>query len=73
LDATCTCHTCGQFSRAYLHHLNRVDEILGAHLSTLHNLHYYLALMAQMREAIASSSFEAFRARFARERAQGTD
>ena len=73
LDATCTCHTCGQFSRAYLHHLNRVDEILGAHLSTLHNLHYYLALMAQMREAIASGSFEAFRARFARERAQGTD
>ena len=73
LDASCTCHACSGFSRAYLHHLNRVDEILGAHLSTLHNLHYYLALMAQMREAISAGTFEAFRARFAAERARGTD
>ena len=39
LDERCACHTCRHFSRAYIHHLNRVDEILGAHLSTLHNLH----------------------------------
>jgi len=72
LDADCTCHTCQHFSRAYLHHLNRVDEILGAHLSTLHNLHYYLWLMNQMREAILSQRFEAFRVDFARDRAHGT-
>ena len=72
LDADCTCHTCRHFSRAYLHHLNRVDEILGAHLSTLHNLHYYLWLMNQMREAILAQRFEAFRVDFARDRAHGT-
>jgi queuine tRNA-ribosyltransferase len=72
LDADCTCHTCRHFSRAYLHHLNRVDEILGAHLSTLHNLHYYLWLMNQMREAILVQRFEAFRVDFARDRAHGT-
>ena len=42
LDATCDCYTCGHFSRAYLHHLQRVNEILGARLNTIHNLHYYL-------------------------------
>jgi queuine tRNA-ribosyltransferase len=72
LDADCTCHTCRHFSRAYLHHLNRVDEILGAHLSTLHNLHYYLWLMNQMREAILARRFEAFRVGFARDRGHGT-
>jgi queuine tRNA-ribosyltransferase len=71
LDATCGCHACRNFSRAYLHHLNRVDEILGAHLSTLHNLHYYLGLMAEAREAIEAGQFEAFRARFAADRARG--
>jgi len=73
LDPTCACHTCRHFSRAYLHHLNRVDEILGAHLATLHNLHYYLDLMRGMREAIEAGGFEAFRAGFARERARGPD
>jgi len=72
LDADCACHTCRHFSRAYLHHLNRVDEILGAHLSTLHNLHYYLWLMNRMREAILAQRFEAFRVDFARDRAHGT-
>jgi queuine tRNA-ribosyltransferase len=72
LDADCACHTCRHFSRAYLHHLNRVDEILGAHLSTLHNLHYYLWLMNQMREAILAQRFEAFRVDFARDRTHGT-
>jgi len=71
LDATCACHTCRHFSRAYLHHLNRVDEILGAHLATLHNLHYYLDLMRRMREAIEAGAFGDFRATFVRERAAG--
>ena len=71
LDATCGCHTCRTFSRAYLHHLNRTDEILGAHLSTLHNLHYYLDLMARMRAAIAEGGFASFRAAFAADRARG--
>jgi queuine tRNA-ribosyltransferase len=72
LDERCACHTCRHFSRAYIHHLNRVDEILGAHLSTLHNLHYYLELMAGMREAIGAGRFEAFRAAFHADRARGT-
>jgi queuine tRNA-ribosyltransferase len=72
LDERCACHTCRHFSRAYIHHLNRVDEILGAHLSTLHNLHYYLELMAEMREAIGAGQFEAFRAAFHADRARGT-
>jgi queuine tRNA-ribosyltransferase len=71
LDAGCGCHACRHFSRAYLHHLNRVDEILGAHLSTVHNLHYYLGLMAEVRDAIERGAFGAFRERFATDRARG--
>jgi queuine tRNA-ribosyltransferase len=71
LDETCGCHACRHFSRAYLHHLNRVDEILGAHLSTVHNLHCYLDLMARARDAIAAGGFEAFRAAFVADRARG--
>ena len=71
LDASCACHACRHFSRAYLHHLNRVDEILGAHLSTIHNLHYYLDLMRGMREAIEAGGFDAWRAAFAADRARG--
>jgi len=71
LDAGCACHACRHFSRAYLHHLNRVDEILGAHLSTIHNLHYYLELMRGMREAIEAGGFDAWRAAFAADRARG--
>jgi queuine tRNA-ribosyltransferase len=73
LDETCTCHTCRHFSRAYLHHLNRVDEILGAHLATVHNLHYYLDLMAGARAAIETGTFADFRARFASDRGRGPD
>jgi queuine tRNA-ribosyltransferase len=73
LDASCACHTCRTFSRAYLHHLNRVDEILGAHLSTIHNLHFYLDLMRGMREAIEARRFDAWRAAFAADRARGPD
>jgi queuine tRNA-ribosyltransferase len=73
LDARCACHTCRTVSRAYLHHLNRVDEILGAHLSTLHNLHFYLELMRGMREAIALGRFDAWVAAFHADRARGPD
>ena len=52
LDEACGCHTCRNFSRAYLHHLQRINEILGAHLNTLHNLYYYQELMRGLRDAI---------------------
>jgi queuine tRNA-ribosyltransferase len=54
LDETCPCYTCRHFSRAYLHHLQRANEILGARLNTIHNLFYYLQLMRELREAIAA-------------------
>jgi queuine tRNA-ribosyltransferase len=69
LDGTCGCYTCRHFSRAYLHHLHRANEILGARLNTIHNLHFYQALMRGMREAIAAGTFAAFRDSFRRERA----
>ena len=56
LDPGCSCYTCRNFSRAYLHHLQRTSEILGARLNTLHNLHYYLTLTAELRQAIAEGS-----------------
>ena len=71
IDETCGCYACRNFSRAYVHHLQRVDEILGARLATVHNLHYYLSLMAEMREAIAIGEFESFRRRFNQDRARG--
>jgi queuine tRNA-ribosyltransferase len=52
LDEACACYCCRNFSRAYLHHLQRSNEILGARLNTIHNLHYYLHLMRELREAI---------------------
>jgi len=52
-DGTCPCYTCAHFSRGYLHHLQKVNEILGARLNTLHNLHYYHTLMGELRHAIA--------------------
>jgi queuine tRNA-ribosyltransferase len=71
LDESCACHTCRHFSRAYLHHLQRVNEILGARLNTIHNLHFYLDLMRQAREALDAGRFAAFRAEFAADRARG--
>ncbi len=70
LDATCGCYTCRHFSRAYLHHLHRIGEILGARLNTIHNLFYYQTLMAEMRAAIESGGFAAFVAAFHAARAQ---
>lgn len=71
LDATCSCYTCQNFSRAYLHHLDRSKEILGAHLNTMHNLHYYLELMREMREAIEADVFDTWEKEFHATRALG--
>ena len=57
LDPTCSCYTCQNFSRAYLHHLFRAGEILSSILNTIHNLHYYQTLMAEMRSAIEGGQF----------------
>jgi queuine tRNA-ribosyltransferase len=70
LDATCGCHACRHFTRGYLHHLNRVNEILGARLATIHNLFYYHQLMADLREAIAADRLSACVQRFKAERAR---
>jgi queuine tRNA-ribosyltransferase len=84
LDSTCTCYACagasavsyadgGQdgFSRAYLHHLDRCGEMLGPMLASIHNLHYYLNLMHEVREALELGRFGAFVAQFKSDRARG--
>ena len=71
VDESCGCYTCQNFSRAYLHHLHRTNEILGARLNTIHNLYYYQTLMREMREAISEHRFTSFRSEFARDRARG--
>ena len=60
----CTCYTCKNYSRAYLRHLFQAREILSYHLNTIHNLHYYLHLMADIRQAIERDSFAQFRKDF---------
>lgn len=60
LDENCACYTCRQFSRAYLHHLDRCRELLGSQLNTLHNLHYYLTLMVDLRKAIQQDTLAEF-------------
>ena len=62
LDEDCACYTCRHFSRAYLYHLQRVNEILGAHLNTVHNLHFYQQLMTQLRQAISAGKLAAYAA-----------
>ena len=62
LDPNCDCYTCQNFSRAYLHHLDKCNEMLGGQLNTIHNLRYYLSLMARLRASIASGNFAALRA-----------
>ena len=84
LDTTCTCHACAGvsgvpwddggregFSRAYLHHLDRCGEMLGPMLTTIHNLHYYLNLMQEIRAALEVESFTNFQAEFKQARARG--
>jgi len=60
LDPACDCYTCQNYSRAYLHHLDKCNEILGARLNTTHNLHYYLNLMKRMRAALDNGQFATF-------------
>ena len=60
LDENCSCYTCANFSRAYLHHLDRCNEILGSQLNTLHNLHYYQDHMRAIRAAIEAGTLEDF-------------
>lgn len=62
LDPDCNCYTCQNFSCAYLHHLDKCGEILGAELNSIHNLHYYMSLMAGLREAIKAGTLEEFAA-----------
>ncbi len=82
LDPTCTCYTCkgitgedgkvsGAFSRAYLHHLDRCGEMLGPMLASIHNLHYYLNLMSEVRQALDEGRFAAYAQQFAQDRASG--
>ncbi len=82
IDASCACYTCrgstapdgtvtGGFSRAYLHHLDRCGEMLGATLASIHNLHYYLQLMREVRGAIEAGGFEAWAGRFGEDRSRG--
>ncbi len=70
LDPDCDCYTCRNFSRAYLYHLDKCNEILGAHLNTVHNLHYYQRLMGAMRAAIEADRFDSFVADFYTKRHQ---
>ena len=71
LDEDCTCPACANYSRAYLHHVFRSQEMISGMLLTWHNLHYYQELMAGLRAAIAADAFDAFEARFHADRAQG--
>jgi queuine tRNA-ribosyltransferase len=60
LDARCSCYTCKNFSRGYLHHLDKCGEILGATLNSIHNIAYYLELMRQARVALAEDQYDAW-------------
>src|SRR3954470_14933516 len=71
LDASCSCYCCKNFARAYLHHLHRSKEILGARLNTIHHLHYYLKLMQEIRDASDTVRFHAFRPQCNADRARG--
>ncbi len=71
LDETCGCYTCRHFTRAYLHHLHRIGEILGARLNTIHNLYYYQTLMAELRAAIEAGDLDRYTGEFHRLRRGG--
>jgi queuine tRNA-ribosyltransferase len=71
VDATCNCYTCRQFSRAYLHHLDRCGEMLGPMLNSIHNLHYYLNLMSEVRAALDTGNFGDFVLQFHLNRQRG--
>ena len=71
IDESCSCTACRGFSRSYLHHLDRCGEMLGPMLASIHNLHYYLNLMRELREALDQDRFAAFAERFRAERSVG--
>ena len=71
VDSTCSCYTCRQFSRAYMHHLDRCGEMLGPMLASIHNLHYYLNLMQEVRDALDAGTFGDFALQFRRDRQRG--
>jgi queuine tRNA-ribosyltransferase len=73
VDPTCRCHCCQNFSRAYLHHLDRCGEMLGPMLTSIHNLHFYVNLMREVRQALDEGCFEAWRQQFGADRARGPD
>jgi len=64
IEEGCACYTCRNFSRSYLRHLDKCGEILGAHLNTVHNLHFYQRLMKEIRGAIEAARFDAYAAEF---------
>ncbi len=66
-DPDCSCYLCRNFSRAYLRHLYMTGEILSARLATIHNIHFFMTLMADIRQAIDMEQFPEFRERFFRE------
>ena len=66
IEEGCGCYACSNFSRAYLRHLLNMNEILGLHLVSLHNLHFYLELMAGIRDAIEKDEFTDFKTSFIR-------
>jgi queuine tRNA-ribosyltransferase len=70
VDAGCGCPVCKRYSRAYLHHLFNVKEMLGSRLNTIHNLWYFANLMQQLRSSIEHGTFVAFREEFYRSRAE---
>ena len=71
LDPSCHCYTCTNFTRGYLHHLFRAGEILGSMLNTIHNLHFYQTIMAEMRSAIEAGTLTDWASGFARDRSSG--
>ncbi|NOD33598.1 MULTISPECIES: tRNA guanosine(34) transglycosylase Tgt [unclassified Ruegeria] len=71
LDENCTCPACSNYSRAYLHHVFRANEMISGMLLTWHNLHYFQEIMQGMRDAIAAGTFVAWQAEFHAQRAQG--
>ena len=71
LDSECDCYTCRHYSRAYLYHLSKCGEILGARLNTIHNVRFYLRLMERIRAAIELGQFNQFADEFYREQARG--
>jgi len=73
LDEECDCYTCLNFSRAYLHHLDRCNEILGSQLNTIHNLHFYQRHMSAIRSAIEARQFEQFSREFHARQARGVN